>query len=186
MAKIWHDYNEAYYKVHPTPPGSFMPPSPVNPDDLNKPESLAKGVEKPAETAAGSNQEELKAETKALDGTLPVTSPASGESAPMGTNEAPGAASGNSDSASSAGSTSASASTSASSPSPAPAPTYTPAPSPAPAPTYTPAPSPAPAPSSALSNTESGARSSEKSKLVPYNPPTIWMPINSSGKEVHQ
>lgn len=36
MAKIWHDYSEAYYKAHPTPPGNFMVPSPVNPADLNK------------------------------------------------------------------------------------------------------------------------------------------------------
>jgi membrane peptidoglycan carboxypeptidase len=35
MAKIWHDYNEAFYKARPTPPGSFMVPSPINADELN-------------------------------------------------------------------------------------------------------------------------------------------------------
>jgi 1A family penicillin-binding protein len=44
MAKIWHDYNEAYYKARPTPPGNFMVPSPISPDE-NKPagEQVAKG-----------------------------------------------------------------------------------------------------------------------------------------------
>lgn len=27
MAKIWRDYNQAYYKEFPTPPGTFIPPS---------------------------------------------------------------------------------------------------------------------------------------------------------------
>jgi penicillin-binding protein 1A len=27
MAKIWHDFMQAYYTKHPTPPGSFLPPS---------------------------------------------------------------------------------------------------------------------------------------------------------------
>jgi penicillin-binding protein 1A len=35
MAKIWHDYNEAFYKARPTAPGSFMVPSPITPDELN-------------------------------------------------------------------------------------------------------------------------------------------------------
>jgi penicillin-binding protein 1A len=53
MAKIWHDYNEAYYKAHPTPPGNFIVPSPVNPDDLKNNGELAKS-DSPADASTPS------------------------------------------------------------------------------------------------------------------------------------
>lgn len=90
MAKIWHDYNEAYYKAHPTPPGTFITPSPVSPDDINKKgegalaktnDSTQTAVESPAQngTPADTNGEQT-ATPLSLPGTAPT--PGSGEKLP--------------------------------------------------------------------------------------------------------
>ena len=72
MAKIWHNYNEAYYKAHPTPPGNFMVPSPISPDET-KPagsgEQLARSSETPAkEDTATAGTSETGSTTGSTDG----------------------------------------------------------------------------------------------------------------------
>lgn len=174
MAKIWHDYNEAYYKAHPTPPGSFMPPSPVNPDDLNKPESTAKdgqGNSSPEKSADAKNEEELKAETKALDGTTGATAPTQEQEQTLERPQTEG---------------------SGELQAPAPAPSLAPAPAPAPGPAQAPAPAPAPAPATPISAPAPGAESGSQIKgsvpaggekrLYPYTAPSVWLPA-TSGKE---
>jgi penicillin-binding protein 1A len=61
MAKIWHTYNEAYYKEFPTAPGSFIAPSHVaKPNSEAGAEKLAKdGQAKPTQDTPLTNKNEL-------------------------------------------------------------------------------------------------------------------------------
>lgn len=44
MAKIWRDYNAAYYEKHPTPPGAFILPTPGVPEEKKPEEGEGSGV----------------------------------------------------------------------------------------------------------------------------------------------
>lgn len=175
MAKIWHDYNEAYYKAIPTPPGNFMVPSPVDLDDLQKPGSTGKNgqpggavnnaPESAGTPAAATGEAITPADPAAREGSVENdkanTIPANGINENTEKSAPPVA------------------------PSPAPAPS-TPATGTSPAPSPSPAPAPAGAspPSSGPASAPTPSNSGD-SRLYPYNPPTLWMPVgegqNKSG-----
>ncbi len=152
MAKIWHDYNEAFYKARPTAPGSFMAPTQFVPDEKKAGDQLAKNPEAsesksettPATTGSSDNSSELKAEAQPL-------SPSS-ETAPT-----PGTPIQPETTVTSPSSTS-SSSTSASTPAVAPA-------------ISTPAAEPKVAPEPVREKPEGEQR------LLPYAAPTLWMPV---------
>jgi len=80
MAKIWRDYNLAYYKQHPTPPGTFAT-SPATPDETTLPPPV--GI--PSVTSSSNPSDtELKGTAGLLPGAKPTTrvSPELNDSAP--------------------------------------------------------------------------------------------------------
>ena len=166
MAKIWHNYNEAYYKARPTPPGTFMTPSPITPvtegeakngANASAPDGQALDAQQPALDPANSNNSNNSTQTDAKPGLSQPQSPQvdSGDGTPVA--PLPGNTNGD-----------------ASAPPVAPGPTSAPqaAPAPAPAPPAYPAPQTMPSKDGA----QSGGR------LYPYNPPTLWMPMDGQGK----
>jgi len=85
MAKIWHDYNEAFYKARPTAPGSFMAPSQFVPDEKKGGDQLAKSPDAAAKdesasttTATSDGSGELKAEAQSLQAGNSETAPTPG------------------------------------------------------------------------------------------------------------
>ncbi|CAN5402832.1 penicillin-binding protein 1A [soil metagenome] len=136
MAKIWKHYTQAYYVAHPTPAGSFIPPSAPTEEEQKREQKASVRL----------NQKVLKSETAVA----PVSSvvPTSGELGPavqtpvevnkVETAPEPGVAPPISETVKSA---------EEKAPVPAPERTITPTPVPTAAPTPTPTPTPAPAPS---------------------------------------
>ncbi len=154
MAKIWHDYNEAFYKARPTAPGSFMAPTQFVPDDKKAGDQLAKNPdasesknETTAATTSSDNSSELKAEAQQLSPSS-ETAPTPGTPIqPETTVTSPSPASNSSTS-----------STSSTSPAVAPA-------------IATPAAEPKVAPEPVKEKPEGEKR------LLPYAAPTLWMPV---------
>ncbi|MBS1992865.1 MAG: PBP1A family penicillin-binding protein [Cyanobacteria bacterium SZAS LIN-2] len=203
MAKIWHDYNEAFYKARPTPPGSFMVPSPVTPEELAaKNKGTAAGGDEnkdsvsPASISAAVGDAAKTGDNvtlKPMEGRLDDTKETSGAAlAPSsnGTGSAPTPGQSGSTSSTASGGTSGSgASTSSGA---ALAGTSESAPPIAPQianPESSKTPElAAPKAQSLWSNSPMDSNKSTKElianpkRLYPYNSPTIWMPVNGQGK----
>jgi penicillin-binding protein 1A len=208
MAKIWHDYNDAFYKARPTPPGSFMVPSPISPDELNakKGDSVAKsdlpgpGEALNAAANAGNNAASEAPKTegdivlKPMEAKTDDSKPSSGAVLAPSSSGAPTPGSGGSGNAGS-GNTGAfnnGGSGAQLSPAAAAAPSTTlsnTAPPIAPQGAAEQARAPEIAPTKALSPWSSAPMESKNTKeliaspkrLYPYNAPTIWMPAKASG-----
>lgn len=161
MAKIWKEFNKAYYATHPTPPGMFIPP---NLDiDKDKP----KKEENKDEQIAGSTPDPLPnpdandvpmRTTGTRDDQKPQDSSGSGPDAAAKTE-------------------------------PQPAPDLTPTPSvtpqPAPAPTIAPAPSATPSPETgtpAVAPTPGFLSSPQPRRFGPYTPQPAFSPGPSDGR----
>ncbi|MFA7337626.1 MAG: PBP1A family penicillin-binding protein [Candidatus Obscuribacterales bacterium] len=164
MAKIWHDYNEAYYKARPTAPGSFMAPSQFVPDEKKGGDQLAKNPDatpkdETASTvnATGDGSGELKAEAQSLSTGNSETAPTPGT--PI---QAETTVTNPSSSTSSATTTTTSSTTTSSSSS------TTPALAPAIG-NSTAEPKVAPEPAKDKPEPEK--------RLLPYAAPTLWMPV---------
>lgn len=167
MAKIWHDYNEAFYKARPTAPGSFMAPSQFVPDEKKAGDQLAKNPEAAegksettdASTSSSDNSSELKAEAQPLSPSS-ETAPTPGTPIqPETTVSSPAPAT--------AGTTS-NSSTSSSSTTPATSPALAPAIG-----NSTAEPKVAPEPIKEKPEPEK--------RLLPYAAPTLWMPVPKDG-----
>jgi len=209
MAKIWHDYNEAFYKARPTPPGSFMVPSPVTAEELaakkggsgdasgdgNKDSVSAASISAAVgDTSKSTNNETSPISLKPMEGQLDETKAASGAalaptSGGMGA-PAPGAVGGSATTSGAALSTTSSAGSSASAGSASPTSDGAPplAPQAAnPESSKTPELA-APKAKSLWADTPMDGNKSTKElianpkRLYPYNSPTIWMPVNGQPK----
>jgi len=80
MAKIWRHYMEGYYKLYPTPPGSFIPPSnektAAKTDQIAKKDDAGVPTDKPVQPSAVtlSPANQLTPETPKPDSGAPVPS----------------------------------------------------------------------------------------------------------------
>jgi penicillin-binding protein 1A len=80
MAKIWRHYMEAYYKLYPTPPGSFIPPTneknPAKTDQIAKKDDAGVPTDKPVQPSAVtlSPANQLTPEAPKADSGAPVPS----------------------------------------------------------------------------------------------------------------
>ncbi len=184
MAKIWHDYNEAFYKARPTPPGSFMAPSPISPDDIKKSgDQLAKNPDAPPVAKP--------LDSSPTDHTDGAPQPGTNENV---TDVTPGTPGSQVSPVSPATSSSAPAIAPSVTGSTGDAPAFAPGPASAPAAASAPTPgsassSPASTPtssstSSSASNTPTSSSSASPTdkegsgRLMPYAAPSLWLPAN--------
>lgn len=185
MAKIWHDYNDAFYKARPTAPGQFMVPAPINPDELNAKksggDSVAKGDSVSPDSISAASAASTKAagdnvELKPMEAKTDDTKEASGASLAPNSTAGAGAGSAEGSGAPTPGST---AINSGAAPPTAPQAANPEASKPPDVAVAKPLNPFANAPMESKSTKELIA---SPKRLYPYNAPTIWMPVTQGTK----